>query len=225
MKRYFKSVQSLFREKGNPEVAIYQMKYMRNQYAFFGLKAPEWLALAKEVIEKNGIPQGEDLKTLVRLCYDDEHREMQFFGLELVQRSINKQPENFVHFLEELITTKSWWDTVDWIAAKMVGSHLKRYPGLVPSFPDRWIESDNIWLQRTAILFQLKYKKDTDAALLFRYILRRADSREFFVQKGAGWALREYSKTDPEAVRDFIENNKLPALTRREGLRRLHVYR
>lgn len=225
MKRYFKSVQSLFREKGNPEVAIYQMKYMRNQYAFFGLKAPEWLALAKEVIEKNGIPQGEDLKTLVRLCYDDEHREMQFFGLELVQRSINKQPENFVHFLEELITTKSWWDTVDWIAAKMVGSHLKRYPGLVPSFPDRWIESDNIWLQRTAILFQLKYKKDTDAVLLFRYILRRADSREFFVQKGAGWALREYSKTDPEAVRDFIENNKLPALTRREGLRRLHVDR
>lgn len=221
MKRYFETVQSLFREKGNPEVAFYQMKYMRNQFPFFGLKAPEWMALAKVVIAENGIPQGEDLKTLVRLCYDDEHREMQFFGLELVQRSIGKQPENFIHFLEELITTKSWWDTVDWLAAKMVGTHLKRYPGLVPSFPDRWIESDNIWLQRTAILFQLKYKKDTDAALLFRYILRRAGSREFFVQKGAGWALREYSKTDPEAVRHFIQNNKLPALTRREGLKRI----
>jgi 3-methyladenine DNA glycosylase AlkD len=221
MKEYFKTVEGLFREKGDPEVACYQMKYMRNQFPFFGLKAPEWMALAKEIIAEKGIPQGEDLKTLVRLCYDDEHREMQFFGLELVQRSINKQPENFVHFLEEIITTKSWWDTVDWIAAKMVGTHLKRHPGLVPSFPDRWIESDDIWLQRTAIIFQLKYKKDTDAALLFRYILRRAGSREFFVQKGAGWALREYSKTDPESVRDFILNNKLPALTRREGIRRI----
>lgn len=225
MKEYFKTVQDLFLEKGRPEVAFFQMKYMRNQFPFFGLKAPEWMALAKEVIAENGIPQGEDLKTLVRLCYDDEHREMQFFGLELIQRSINKQPENYVHFLEELITTKSWWDTVDWIAAKMVGTHLKRYPNLVPAFPDRLIESDNIWLQRTAILFQLKYKKDTDAALLFRYILRRAGSREFFVQKGAGWALREYSKTDPDAVRHFIENNKLPALTRREGRKRIDVYR
>lgn len=222
MEAYFQSVKSLFLEKGNPETAFYQEKYMRNLFPFCGLKAPEWMALAKVIIAERGIPADGDLKKLVRLCYEDDNREMQYFGLELLQRSIRDQPEHFIHFLEELLTTKSWWDTVDWLAPKMVGTHFKRFPGLVPVIPDRWIESDNIWLQRSAILFQLKYKQDTDQDLLFRYILRRADSREFFVQKGAGWALREYSKTNPDAVVRFIEGHTLPALTKREGLKRVN---
>ena len=215
----FQHVKAVFQEHGNPGIAPFQMKYMRNQFAFYGLKAPVWMALAKEVFHKKGIPEGDDLKKLVRLCYEDEYREMHYFALEMVQKVIKKQSEDFVQFLEYLVVTNSWWDTVDWLAAKMVGTHLKRYPGLIPSVTGRWIEGDNMWLQRTAILFQLKYKKDTDAALLFRYILRRADSKEFFIQKAAGWALREYSKTDPGAVLAFVEGNKLAALTKREGLR------
>jgi len=219
MKKYLRDVKAVFQEHGNPEVAPFQMKYMRNQFAFYGLKAPVWVALTKDIVREKGIPQGESLKELVRLCFDDEYREIQYFALELLQKCIKKQEEDFIGLLEETITTKSWWDTVDWTAAKMVGAHLKRYPSLVPSVPGRWIESDNIWLQRSAILFQLKYKRETNTDLLFRYILRRADSKEFFIQKASGWALREYSKTDPEAVRKFIGENKLAALTRREGMR------
>ena len=221
MKKYLAAVKVLFEEKGDPNIAPMQMKYMRNQFAYYGLKAPVWQALTKEIVVEMGIPTGQELKKLVRLCLDEEYRELHYFALELVQKRIKKQESDFIYFLEELVTTKSWWDTVDWIANKMVGVHLKRYPELVPALPDRWIEGDNIWLQRTAILFQLKYKQATDADLLFRYILRRADSKEFFIQKGAGWALREYSKTNPEAVVAFIENHQLAALTKREGLRLL----
>lgn len=219
MEIYLRDVKSIFQEHGNPEIAPFQMKYMRNQFAFYGLKAAVWVALTKDILREKGMPQGDLLKELARLCFEDEYRELQYFALELVQKSIKKQEEDFIHFLEYLIATKSWWDTVDWIAAKMVGTHLKRFPTLVPSVTDRWIESGNTWLQRSAILFQLKYKKETDADLLFRYILRLADSKEFFIQKGAGWALREYSRTNPQAVKKFIEGNKLAALTRREGLR------
>lgn len=216
---YLNDVKALFLDKGNPDIAPMQAKYMRNQFSYYGLKAPVWTELTRQVLKEKGLPKGEDLQTLVRLCFEEEYRELHYFSLELVQRSIKKQEEGFIHFLEELITTKSWWDTVDWLANKMVGLHLRRFPSLIPAAPDRWIESDNIWLQRTALLFQLKYKQDTNAELLFRYILRRADSKEFFIQKGAGWALREYSKTAPQTVVTFIESHQLPALTKREGLK------
>ncbi|MBK8491937.1 MAG: DNA alkylation repair protein [Saprospirales bacterium] len=221
MEKYLETVKALFAEKGDPEIAPMQMKYMRNQFAYYGLKAPVWQALTKEIVQEMGIPAGKELIDLVRLCLEEEYRELHYFALELVQKRIKKQEPDFIHFLEELVTTKSWWDTVDWLANKMVGTHFKRYPDLVPAVPDRWIEGENIWLQRTAILFQLKYKQATDADLLFRYILRRADSKEFFIQKAAGWALREYSRTNPEAVVAFVENHRLAGLTKREGLRLL----
>jgi 3-methyladenine DNA glycosylase AlkD len=96
---------------------------------------------------------------------------------------------------------------------------LLRFPEQIPLYVDRWIESDNFWYQRAAIIYQLGYKQKTDAQRLFANVLRRADSKEFFVQKGAGWALREYAKVNPVAVQDFVEGNKLPALTAREALR------
>ena len=219
MDQYLKHVKTVFQEHGNPDIAPFQIKYMRNQFNYYGLKAPVWLALTKDIHREKGLPTGEDLKKLARLCFEEEYRELHYFALESVQKSMKNQEIGYVDFLEELITTRSWWDTVDWLAPKMLATHLKRYPSLVPSIPDRFIESDNIWLQRSAILFQLKYKQSTDAALLFRLILRRADSKEFFIQKGAGWALREYSKTNPDAVVEFIEGNKLAALTKREGMK------
>lgn len=215
---YLHHVKSVFQQSGDPERAQGQMKYMRNQFEFYGLKAPEWMALAREIFRDQGFPQGAELEELVRLCYEDEYREIQYFATELVQRMLRKQPPEFIGLLEWMITTRSWWDTVDWLA-KLAGLHFQRYPHLTCPVTERWIESDNIWLQRSAILFQLTYKADTDIGLLFDYIRRRARSTEFFIQKGAGWALREFSKTDPEAVINFIAQTALPPLTKREGLK------
>lgn len=83
-------------------------------------------------------------------------------------------------------------------------------------FPERF-NGDELWLQRSAILFQLKYKEKTNETLLYRYIRQNTDSKEFFIQKAVGWALREYSKTNPESVKHFIEENRLPKLSIREG--------
>lgn len=219
--QYLLNIRRLFAAHGNPAVAEGQMNYMRNQFEFFGLKAPEWMALAKNAFQEWGMPQEEDIKTIARLCYEDEHREMQFFAIEMVQRELKKQPEDFFDFLEELITAKSWWDTVDWLA-KIAGEHFRRFPHLTQPVTERWMESGNIWLQRSAIIFQLRFREKTDARLLFTYILRVAGSKEFFLQKGAGWALREYSKTDPEAVRDFVRQHPLAPLTKREALKWLN---
>ena len=216
--QYFKLVADTFRAQGNPDIAQGQMGYMRHQFEFFGLKMPQWMALTKVIHQEHGLPQGDDLKQLVRLCFGDDHREMHYFALETVQKTLKNQTPEFVEFLEELIQTRSWWDTVDWIN-KLVGLHFQRFPDLILPVTTRWMDSGNIWLQRVCLIFQLFYKGKTDAELLFRYVRRVADSKEFFLQKGAGWALRQYSRTNPDAIRAFVDVTRLAPLTRREAMR------
>lgn len=215
---YFKIVRDTFRESGNPEVARMQMWYMRHQFDYFGLKMPQWMPLTKALHKEHGLPEGEDLKALARLCFEDDHREMQYFALETVQKKLKEQAPEFIDFLEELILTKSWWDTVDWIA-KLTGMHFRHFPELISPVTERWMDSGNIWLQRVCLIFQLTYKEKTDAALMFGYIRRLSDSKEFFIRKGAGWALRQYSKTAPGAVKEFVATNRLAPLTKREALK------
>ncbi|MEZ4888313.1 MAG: DNA alkylation repair protein [Chitinophagales bacterium] len=120
--------------------------------------------------------------------------------------------------MEFMIVHKSWWDSVD-TTAKWVGVFFKKYPTMTKPVTKRWITSDNMWLQRMAIIFQLAYKKDTDVDLLFEYVLRKSDSKEFFIQKAIGWALRQYAKTDANAVWRFVDVTDLAPLSRREALK------
>lgn len=219
--QYVAAVRELYAQNANPQDAPSMKRYMKNHFEFFGIKTPLREMLSRLIIEEYGFPDSDNLKTIIHLCFQEDNREMQYFVGDLLKKSIKKLDDSFLPILESLILQKSWWDTVDFLAPKLVGSILQRYPGQISSYPDRWIESDNIWLQRSAILFQLGYKDKTDAPLLFRYIVRRADSKEFFVQKAAGWALREYSKYNAEAVQHFIHTTPLPKLTVREGLKRM----
>ena len=179
---------------------------------------PQWMAITKKIHATEGIPEGEDLKALTLLCFEDDHREMHYFALETVQKALKKQAPEFIGFLEALICTRSWWDTVDWLA-KLTGLHFKSHPALIRPVTERWMDSGNMWLQRVSMIFQLSYKEKTDTELMFGYIRRLAHSKEFFIQKGAGWALRQYSKTNPQAVVQFVETTQLAPLTKREALR------
>ena len=217
-KVYLKIVKDIFEETGNPEVAEKQMKYMRNQFAYYGMKAPVFMPIFKSMFKEHGLLEGDDLKTFVKLCLEEEYRELFYFALEMVQRTLKKQEADFIDTLEYLILHDSWWDTVDWIA-KLVGKHFQQYPELILPTTQKWMASENIWLQRVSIIFQLFYREKTDEKLMYKYILQVADSKEFFLQKAAGWALRQYSRTNPESVLYFIDNHQLAALTKREGQR------
>ena len=216
---YLQHIKPIFQENGNHETALDQMKYMRHQFEYYGLKAQVWIGLLKDIFNEKGVYSGEELITFSRLCMEDEYREINYAGLQMLEKQMKKNPEAFIHFYEELIQTKSWWDTVDWIR-KMVGVHFQRFPHLIIPFTEKWMASDNIWLQRICFIFQLTYKEKTEFALMKKYILQLAGSKEFFIQKGAGWALRQYSKTDAEGVVEFINANpQLSSLTKREGMK------
>jgi 3-methyladenine DNA glycosylase AlkD len=130
--------------------------------------------------------------------------------------------EEFITTARYLIVTRSWWDTVDALAAHLVGSLVRRHPGLVSTM-DEWIDDDNLWVIRTALLHQLTYREATDHVRLFDYCLRQAHHRDFFIRKAIGWALRSYARTAPDDVRRFVGRHEpvLAPLSVREALKHL----
>lgn len=123
---------------------------------------------------------------------------------------------------EHLITTKSWWDTVDSVATKTVGALVRAHPELARAM-DQWIDADDRWLARTAVIHQLGSKAATDCDRLFAYCERRASDTDFFIRKAIGWALREYAKTDGPAVQRFVADHAgaLSNLSKREALKNI----
>jgi 3-methyladenine DNA glycosylase AlkD len=170
----------------------------------------------QEFYEETGILKKDFSEEFVKSAWGLPEREFQNAALDYGSKFLRKLEPGHLALLQELIINKSWWDTVDPLASNFVGALAARFPELIPQI-DQWTVDSNMWLRRTAILFQLKFKEKTDEERLYTNIQLNAESKEFFIQKSMGWALREYSKTNPESVRMFIEKNKLPRLTIREG--------
>ena len=210
---------NLFEANACPENAVPMRRYMREQFDFLGIKTPVRIRLVRDYLSKYADAATKDLSGLALDLWALPYREYQYAALDVLDRHQKRLEAEDIPMLERLITNKSWWDTVDALAARIAGSLLRRNPGVVEPAVSRWRNSDNLWLRRTAILFQLKYKHTTDEELLFEIIRENAGSSEFFLQKAIGWALREYSKTNPRGVQEFVRRESLAALSRREALK------
>jgi 3-methyladenine DNA glycosylase AlkD len=213
----------VFLAAGNKNEADAMSKYMRKRFSFFGIKSELRKSLQKDFLAKYPLPQSDDLKALIEKLWALPQRELHYFAIEILEKSIKKADESWMPLLEKLILENSWWDTIDAVASKLIGTYLKKYPQFCESYPEKWIRSGNFWFRRSALLYQLKYKKDTDFVRLKNYILRTAGEKEFFIQKAQGWTLREYAKTNPELVRQFVAENAstLSQLTKREALKNI----
>jgi len=192
-------------------------RYMRNQFPYLGIKTPERRELFRQHAASD-LPSVPDTDRVVRELWELPEREFQYAAIELVEKQALKLPEDFGSTLHYLITSKSWWDTVDSLS-KSVGLHFKRYPEAKEDWLPRWRQSDNIWLRRTALLFQLHYKEQTDFPLLCAIIKENLGSKEFFINKAIGWALRQFARQDSAAVKRFADSQKLQPLSRREALK------
>lgn len=219
MHPYLIPLSSLFQEHSNSEIAFYMKKYMKGRYEYFGIKAPERRELKKTFLQKYGLPESDILYEIATKCWNLPQREYQYFVMEVLERSAKKAEKDRIELYELMITNKSWWDTVDYIAANLVGMHFQKFPELIIPVTEKWMNSGDIWLQRTSLLFQLKYKKKTDINLMVDYIDRLQGSKEFFINKAIGWILREYSKTDGDWVKEFVKSRNLAPLSHREALK------
>ncbi|MCF6464819.1 DNA alkylation repair protein [Clostridium sp. Cult2] len=205
----------IFYNNRNEEQAIPMAKYMKNKFPFLGLKKPERAALSKEFLKARRKDTRVDWDLIFK-CYDMPEREFQYLAIDYMEKVKKLFTPNDMENIEKLLTTKSWWDSVDAIN-KIVGYIAMEYPEVKEDIILKWMKSDNIWLNRVSIIFQLKYKEKTDTEFLSKAILHNSQTNEFFINKAIGWALREYSKTHKEWVKNFIDNYTLHPLSVREG--------
>jgi 3-methyladenine DNA glycosylase AlkD len=214
---YILPLQKEYDSKRNPLQAKAMSTYMQNLFPFVGISSPERKEIFKQHVAKQGLPEYKELFAIIKSCYAQPEREYHYFAIDLAGKFAKKAGEDFVPLMEFMISENSWWDSVDSTASNCTREFFNRNVTLQIPVTRSWMDSGNMWLKRAALLFQLNYKNSTNERLLYSYILELKDSNEFFIQKAIGWALREYSKTNPESVRKFLAKNALAKLSVREA--------
>ena len=219
MHDYLEPLVTLFEQNADAETAVPMVKYMRDQFHFLGIKSPQRKQLTRQFLAENGKPQPTDLEAISRDLWDLPQREYQYVAMDLLDRMRRQLRPEHITLVEHLITTKSWWDTIDGLASHTIGYLFATFPQVRETTVAHWRISDDFWLRRTTLLFQLGYKQKTDAALLFSLIEENLESDEFFIQKAIGWSLREYSKVAPDVVQKYVADTNLAPLSQREALK------
>ncbi|GAM64122.1 DNA alkylation repair enzyme [Vibrio ishigakensis] len=192
---------------------------MRDKFEFLGIQSTPRREALKPLFTGKELPQSSAIATIVDELWSLPEREYQLVAIDLLIKRKKHLSADILPKLEEWITTKSWWDTVDMLATNVVATVYLNHPQQTSTYIQKWRNSEDIWLRRTAILYQLKFKQETDVEHLFELIKENQADNEFFIQKAIGWALREYSKTDADCVIGFIESQQIEGLAKREGLK------
>lgn len=209
-------------KNSNRETAIPMENYMKNNFPFLGIKTEKRRTIFKTVCEKHKTEIKSSFKTITWELFQEKEREYHYCAIDLMGKEIKKKfILKDIPFIEKLIVTNSWWDTVDFIAKYLVGGYLKQFPTETLSVIERFSNSENLWLNRTAIIFQLSYKENTDFNLLKAECEKHKHSEAFFIQKAIGWALRDYSRFNPIGVKEYVNSTHLKPLSQREALRLL----
>ena len=199
----------------NPDDAVAMKAYMKNKFEFLGVKTPARRKLVKAFFKQ----QTDSVIdwNFINEAWNNPYRELQYVALDYLEIRKKLLAPSDLPRLKKLAQTKSWWDTVDFLD-RLVGSIIARFPETKATILS-WSCDEDIWLRRLAIDHQLLRKEETDTELLEKILVNNLGQTEFFINKAIGWALRDYSKTNPNWVKDFIERHRaeMAALSIREG--------
>ena len=206
-------------KKANKKRAAEMSAYMRNLFPFLGVNAPDRTVILRVVSAKFEKPTQSQIVKTLKLLWDLPEREFHIIGTEFLSRNKKQLDSNFVSkHAKYFITHNSWWDSVDSLRAPI--SFLVAKDPELDEVMFQWIESDNKWLVRSAIIHQLLLKSETDPVKLFMLCERRHKDKEFFIAKAVGWALRDFSYVDAEAVKRFVRQHPdMSPLAQREALK------
>lgn len=210
----------------DPDKATAMQRYMKSSIPYYGVPAPLLRQVFKNVFSGLEFADANVWEALVLYVWRNARfREEMYAAIALceLKKADAFQTPAALPVYEEIIVTGAWWDIVDIIASHCVGKILRRHPARIGRTMRSWSRSPNLWKRRTSILCQLGFKKETDLDLLYACIEPSLESKEFFLRKAIGWALRQYAWTDPKEVRRYVRAHEdtLSMLSKREALRNI----
>lgn len=212
-------LEAQFKLHTNLENGSAMSQYMKNRFSFFGIKSPERRIIQSKWI--SSLPKDlahDSAWQLIRELWNKEDREFHYVAIDWLNKWNKKQIElNDADQIEWLLTNNSWWDSVDSIASNYLGKYCQKFPEESKVLIEKWRFCDNLWLNRSCLIFQLKYGKNVDFHLLKDLIIQFKGNKEFFIQKAIGWSLRQYSKFEPEEVRLFLNEINLQGIAKKEA--------
>jgi 3-methyladenine DNA glycosylase AlkD len=197
---------------------------MKSETPYLGVKTPSRQRVCQALFKTVTFPTAESWRNAVLgLWRRAKYREERYAAIDLsgFRKFDSFQTLEALPMYEEMIVTGAWWDYVDELASRRLGPLLRRYPRAMRRRMLAWSKSKDLWKRRSAILCQLGFKAETDLALLYAAIEPAIDSKEFFLRKAIGWALRQYAWADPAEVLRYVKQNKgrLSPLSQREALK------
>jgi len=198
----FLALKKLLEQNADEKAAGQMSAYMRDQFKYYGIPTPKRRALSKSFLGKKSDPLDWEF---VNACWNADRREMQYVAMDYLYRRTEQLTRVDIPKIRQLAEAKSWWDTIDGLD-QLVGDIALRDKS-VKQILLKWSKDQNFWIRRMAIDHQLNYREKTDTGLLAAAIKNNFDRTEFFINKAIGWALREYSKTNPYWVREFLDSN------------------
>lgn len=207
------------------ERAPQQQAYMKSALPFWGARVPEVRSITNAAIRRLALADAVEWEQAIRRLWDDAtHREEWYAAIALLRsaRARAWRDASVWALLEHLVVSGAWWDVVDELS-HVARERLDRDFDAAAAVVRAWSRDSNLWKRRIAIIAQLHRKEATDRELLAECIEPSLDSSEFFLRKAIGWALRDYSATDPDWVVDYVSRHeaRLSALSRKEALRGL----
>jgi len=225
VKEAIDALEGIFLKHENLEYAKAQAAYMKNHFPFYGIQSSLrkqcFLVWKGEEVFKE-IARDNLIQDLIRALWTCDQRDYQYIAIEIINGfNKNQLQQEDIYLIKDLIVNKSWWDSVDAIASNILGKYVLKFPEEGRKMLDEWSCSENLWLMRATLIFQLKYRDKTDFELLKGYILKYSSNKEFFIQKAIGWSLRQYSKTNPDVVSEFVKSVQLSNLAYREATKYL----
>ena len=220
------AVRAALREAADPAVAPGQQAYMKSAMPYHGVTAPRLKQVLRPILATYRPRDRDEWEAEVRVLWDEAtHREERYAATALARHrsALPWQDPAALDLYRHLVVTGAWWDHVDEVASHLVGGVLAGHRADVTPVMRAWAQDEDLWVRRTAVLCQLNHRADTDVDLLRDVVEANVDDRSFWLRKAIGWALREYSKTDPDWVRAEVDGfgDRLSGLSRREALRRL----
>ena len=219
--RIIKYITNTLNDNKNSKDAIQMQRYLKTTMPFYGVKSPILNTIVNDVNNLHLISNQEEYNSVIMDIWNLSHREEKYISIKLARKWKKYITLEALTVYEKMIREGQWWDFIDPISQGLIGILLMNNRFKMNKILDKWIKDENLWIRRSAILAHLKHKKNTDYKKLFEYCLKCAHEKEFFIQKAIGWVLREFSKTEPEIVYAFIQDNErvLSNLSKREGMK------